>query len=187
MKHKLFYIALGLVIMGISMNSCNWVAKRNDAPTPLIPPHCDDDNSNDLRIELPNDDIVDVSYTESCNLKIVQVLINDCISKEMIFDTGASYTQITKKEAIYLYNEKVLTADDIVGKERIYDANGNITVNTVVNLRKLVLGGKLIIANVQATVVENADAPLLLGQTVLKRLPQYTVDNTNKVIKFKIK
>lgn len=105
----------------------------------------------------------------------------------MIFDTGASYTQITKKEAIYLYNEKVLTADDIVGKERIYDANGNITVNTVVNLRKLVLGGKLIIANVQATVVENADAPLLLGQTVLKRLPQYTVDNTNKVIKFKIK
>lgn len=166
------------------MKSGKWFSNDKEEATPLVQLS---DNNDELRIELPNDDIVDVAYTESYNLKIVQVLINDCISKEMIFDTGASYTQITKKEALYLYHEKVLTADDILGKEKITDANGNITVNTVVNLRKLVLGGKLIITNVQATVVENADAPLLLGQTVMKELPQYTVDNTNKVIKFKIK
>lgn len=184
MKYKSFIIALGIVAMGFSMESCNGCSSNKDEVTPLISPYDDED---DFEVELPDADVVDVSYTEQSNLKIVQVLINDRINKEMIFDTGASYTQITLKEANYLYSEGVLTADDILGAEKFGDANGNITVNMVVNLRKLVLGGKLIITNVRATVVENADAPLLLGQTVLKELPQYTVDNENKVIKFKIK
>ena len=184
MKYKNYIIALGLMTVGFSMESCNGCSSKNDEVTPLISPYDEDD---DLEIELPDADVVDVAYTEQSNLKIVQVLINDRINKEMIFDTGASYTQITVKEANYLYSEKVLTSDDILGAEKFGDANGNITVNMVVNLRKLVLGGKLIITNVKATVVENADAPLLLGQTVLKELPQYTVDNENKIIKFKIK
>ena len=184
MKCKSFIIALGIVATGFSMESCNGCSNNQDKATPLPSPYDDED---DLEVELPDADVVDVSYTEQSNLKIVQVLINDRINKEMIFDTGASYTQITLKEANYLYSEKVLTSDDILGAEQFGDANGNITINMVVNLRKLVLGGKLIIANVKATVVENADAPLLLGQTVLKELPQYTVDNENKVIKFKIK
>lgn len=184
MKYKSFIIVLALVASGFSMVSCNGCSKNEDEVTPLISPY---DEEDDVEIELPNADVVNVSYTEQSNLKIVQVLINDRINKEMIFDTGASYTQITLKEANYLYSEKVLTNDDILGSEKFGDANGNITVNMVVNLRKLVLGGKLIITNVKATVVENADAPLLLGQTVLKELPQYTVDNENKVIKFKIK
>lgn len=184
MKYKTFIIALGIGAMGLSMESCNGCSSNKDEVTPLISPY---DEEGDMEVELPDADVVDVSYTEQSNLKIVQVLINDRINKEMIFDTGASYTQITLKEANYLYSEKVLTNDDILGAEKFGDANGNITVNMVVNLRKLVLGGKLIITNVKATVVENADAPLLLGQTVLKELPQYTVDNENKVIKFKIK
>lgn len=184
MNYKSFIITLGCIAVGVSMESCNGCSTNKDEVTNLISPYDEDD---DLEVELPNADIVDVSYTEQSNLKIVQVLINDRINKEMIFDTGASYTQITLKEANYLYSEKVLTDDDIIGSEKFGDANGNITVNMVVNLKKLVLGGKLIINNVRATVVENADAPLLLGQTVLKELPQYTVDNENMVIKFKIK
>lgn len=184
MKYKNFIIALGLTAMGLSMESCNGCSSNKDEVTDLISPYEEDD---DLEIELPDEDVVDVSYTEQSNLKIVQVLINDRINKEMIFDTGASYTQITLKEANYLYSENLLTDDDILGAERFGDANGNITVNMVVRLRKLVLGGKLVINNVDATVVENADAPLLLGQTVLKKLPQYTIDNENKMIKFKIK
>lgn len=184
MKYRGFIIALSLVAMGFSMESCNGCSNDKDEVTELISPYDEDD---DLEIELPDVDVVDVSYTEQSNLKIVQVLINDRINKEMVFDTGASYTQITLKEANYLYSENLLTDDDILGAERFGDANGNITVNMVVKLRKLVLDGKLIINNVDVTVVENADAPLLLGQSVLKKLPQYTIDNENKIIKFKIK
>ena len=173
-----------LLALSFGMTSCNGCSSQKEEATVPISPYDDED---DFSIELPDDDIVDVSYTESSNLKIIQVLINDRINKEMIFDTGASYTQITLKEAQYLYTEGVLTNDDILGTEKFGDANGNITVNMVVNLRKLVLGGKLVITNVKATVVQNGGAPLLLGQTVLKELPQYAVDNENKVIRFKIK
>lgn len=184
MKYKSLIIVLGLMAMGFSMESCNGCSTNKEEVTPLISPY---DEEYEIDVELPDDDVVDVAYTEQSNLKIVQVLINDRINKEMIFDTRASYTQITLKEAQYLYSESVLTDDDILGTEKFGDANGNITVNMVVNLRRLVLGGKLIISNVKATVVQNGKAPLLLGQTVLKELPQYTVDNENKVIKFKIK
>ena len=183
MKYNII-ITFALIVMGLCMQSCNGCSSNKDEVTPLISPYDEDD---DIGIEFPDEDIVDVVYTEQNNLKIVQVLINDRINKEMIFDTGASYTQITLKEAKYLYSEGVLTDDDILGTEKFGDANGNITVNMVVNLRKLILGGKLVITNVKATVVANGDAPLLLGQTVLKELPQYTVDNENKVIEFKIK
>lgn len=183
MKYKNFIIVFGLVALGFSMESCNGCSTNKEEATPLLSPYDEDD----FDVELPDADVVDVAYTEQSNLKIVQVLINDRINKDMIFDTGASYTQITLKEAQYLYSEGVLTDDDILGTEKFGDANGNITVNMVVNLHRLILGGKLIISNVKATVVKNGEAPLLLGQTVLKELPQYTVDNENKVIKFKIK
>lgn len=182
MKYNFLIIAISFMAIAISLESCNGCSQNKDEVTPLVSPYDDDDE-----IELPDDDVVDVPYTEQSNLRVVEVLINDRIKKEMIFDTGASYTQITSKEANYLYSEGVLTADDIEGTEQFGDANGNITVNMVVTLRKLELGGKIIIPNVKATVVENASAPLLLGQTVLKKLPEYTVDNKNNIIRFKIK
>lgn len=184
MKYHSFIAILATIATSFYFVSCNGCSSTKEEATQLISPYDDED---DFSIELPDEDVVDVPYTEASNLKIVQVLINDRINKEMIFDTGASYTQITLKEARYLYSEGVLTDDDILGAEKFGDANGNITVNMVVNLRKLVLGGKLVITNVKATVVANGDAPLLLGQTVLAELPQYTVDNENKVVKFKIK
>ncbi len=163
--------------------SCN---DKKEEATQLISPYADDDELA-LTVELPDDDIVEVPYKEVANLRIINVTLNDRIKKDMIFDTGASYTQITAKEANYLYSEGVLTLDDIEGSEQFGDANGNITVNMVVNLKKIVLADKLAITNVKATVVDNMDAPLLLGQTVLKALPEYTVDNSNDVIRFKIK
>lgn len=184
MNYKTFIITFAFVAIGLSIESCNGCNSNNEEVTRIPSPYDDEEY---IGIELPDADVVDVSYTESSNLKIVQVLINDRINKEMIFDTGASYTQITLKEAQYLYSEKVLTDDDVLGTEKFGDANGNITENMIVNLRKIVLGGKLTITNIKATIVENADAPLLLGQTVLKELPKYTIDNENKVIKFKIK
>ena len=178
----LFSATITLSTIGVSVASCNRCSTEKEEYKALVSPY-----EEDMDIELPNDDVVDVNYKEMAKLKIVEVQINDRIIKDMIFDTGASYTQITLKEAQYLYSEGVLTDDDIIGAAKMGDANGNITVDMVVNLRKVVLGGKLIISNIKATVVNNMDAPLLLGQTVLNELPQYTVDNENHIIKFIIR
>lgn len=62
------------------------------------------------------------------------------------------------------------------------DANGDVSVGTVINLRNVVFGG-LKLKNVRASVVRNQKAPLLLGQSVFGRLGKMEIDNARNVIK----
>ena len=62
------------------------------------------------------------------------------------------------------------------------DANGDITVGTVINLKNVNFGG-LDLDNVKASVVRNQKAPLLLGQSVLGRLGKIEIDNSKNVLK----
>ena len=62
------------------------------------------------------------------------------------------------------------------------DANGDVCVGTVINLRNVVFGG-LELKNVRAYVVRNQKAPLLLGQSVFCRLGKMEIDNARSIIK----
>ncbi len=55
-----------------------------------------------------------------------------------------------------------LTDNDIIGSERYVDANGDINVGTVINLKSVDFGD-FNLKNVRASVVRNQKAPLLLG------------------------
>ena len=62
------------------------------------------------------------------------------------------------------------------------NANGEINVGTVINLKKVQFG-ELELDNVRASVVRNQQAPLLLGQSVLGRLGKIEIDNSKNVLK----
>ena len=62
------------------------------------------------------------------------------------------------------------------------DANGNVSVGTVINLKEVDFGG-FTLNNVKASVVLNQKAPLLLGQSVLGRLGKIEIDNQRQVLK----
>ena len=62
------------------------------------------------------------------------------------------------------------------------DANGNVSVGTLINLRNVNLGD-LNLNNVRACVVRNQKAPLLLGQSVLNRLGKIEIDNKKNIIR----
>lgn len=92
-----------------------------------------------------------------------------------IFDTGASTISISKTEAYFLLKQGKLTKEDIIGEQDFIDANGDISTGTVINLREVKLGN-YIINNVEASVVDNLEAPLLLGQSALNRFGKIEVD-----------
>lgn len=71
---------------------------------------------------------------------------------------------------------------DIVGKEHYMTADGNISVGTTFILDHINFGG-LELSGVRASVVGSQKAPLLLGQTVLKRLGKIEIDNERRVLK----
>lgn len=75
-----------------------------------------------------------------------------------------------------------LSKSDIIGKQYFSDANGNINEGTEINIRKVNFGG-MEQTNVRASVVKNQRAPLLLGQSVFKRLGKIEIDNDKKVLK----
>ena len=75
-----------------------------------------------------------------------------------------------------------LSGKDVVGSQRYMDANGDVSVGTVINLKDVDFGGHSL-TNVRASVVRNQKAPLLLGQSVLGRLGKIEIDNTKRVLK----
>ena len=100
---------------------------------------------------------------------------------EVIFDTGASDVVISSVEALFLIKQGKLSEDDVLGTEYYQVANGEISSGTVVNLRSVQIGTKTL-SDVRATVVDNMEAPLLLGQSVLDRFESVSIDYKNNVI-----
>lgn len=75
-----------------------------------------------------------------------------------------------------------LSSKDVVGNQRYVDANGEVSVGTVINLKDVNFSG-LNLTNVRASVVRNQKAPLLLGQSVLSRLGKIEIDNSKNILK----
>jgi aspartyl protease family protein len=116
-------------------------------------------------------------------VRYVWIEING-IKLRFIFDTGASSICISPAEATVLYRQGTLSKEDILNTEYFQDATGKISEGTKVNLREVKIGD-MVLYNVEALVIDNVNAPLLLGQTVLERFGSIEIDNVNGQIIFK--
>jgi len=116
-------------------------------------------------------------------VRYVWIEING-IRLRFIFDTGASSICISPAEATVLYRQGTLNKEDILNTEYFQDATGKISEGTKVNLREVKIGD-MILYNVEALVIDNVNAPLLLGQSVLERFGSIEIDNVNGQIIFK--
>ena len=103
------------------------------------------------------------------------------LSLKFIFDTGASEVSISLTEAIFMAKNGYLDEDDIVGTSFAQLADGSVTENTRINLKSIEIG-ELKIHDVSATIIHNSDAPLLLGQSAIKRLGRIEFDGDCLII-----
>ena len=127
---------------------------------------------------------IKIPFTEEYgNIITIPVKING-MGLNMIFDTGASSICITLAEAEYLYQKGNLQAEDFIELQEFQTADGSISVGLRINLRYVTIGDKITLQNVEAIVVQNQQAPLLLGQSVMRQFREISVDRENKVVKF---
>ena len=68
------------------------------------------------------------------------------------------------------------------GTQIYITADGSISEGTVINLRHVEFGG-LELPNIQASIVKNQIAPLLLGQSILEKLGKIEIDNEKRLLK----
>ena len=109
-----------------------------------------------------------VQMTRSGGVSLIPCKVNG-LNLNFVFDTGASDVSLSLTEAGFMLKNGYLAESDFVGTQNYSDANGDIEEGVVINLRSIIIGG-LLIKNVQATIVKNTKAPLLLGQSALSRL-----------------
>jgi aspartyl protease family protein len=100
-----------------------------------------------------------------------------------VFDTGAGLISISDAEALFLIKQGSLTRDDILGSANFYDANGDISEGTIINLKSVRIGSRLL-ENVEASVVHNLKAPLLMGQSALEKFGKISIDYGREEITF---
>lgn len=113
---------------------------------------------------------------------LVPINVNG-LDLKFIFDTGASSICISSAEATVMVRQGKITRDDVLGQQQFQDATGGVSVGTVVNLKSVEIGG-VVLHNIEATVVDNIQAPLLLGQTALAKFGKISIDYDDLTIEF---
>lgn len=113
---------------------------------------------------------------------LVPITVNG-LNLDFVFDTGAASISLSLAEATVMVRQGKITEEDIVGQAQFSDANGNVSVGTVVLLRTVQIGD-IKLHNVEASVVDNIQAPLLLGQTALAKFGKVTINYNNNTIEF---
>ncbi|MCQ2289238.1 MAG: tetratricopeptide repeat protein [Muribaculaceae bacterium] len=124
--------------------------------------------------------VSEIPFTKEGGVYKVKCSIND-LPLSFIFDTGAASVSLSQVEATFMMKNGYLTAKDVVGSSAFSDANGDVSIGTIINLKKVKFGD-CVLENVKAGVVGNQRAPLLLGQSVLSRLGKIEIDYSRNVI-----
>ena len=105
------------------------------------------------------------------------------IRLKFIFDTGASNICISSAEATVLYRQGTLQKEDILDIQYFQDATGKVSAGTEINLKTVKIGDR-VLHNIEATVIDDNEAPLLLGQSALEKFGKISIDNKNNQIIF---
>ena len=116
------------------------------------------------------------------SLITIPVLVNGT-QMFFIFDTGASVISISNIEASFLFKQGKLTEEDVKDTAQFSDANGDISVGTIINLKEITIGNKTL-HNVEASVVNNSKAQLLFGQSALESFGKISIDYNKGVLIF---
>lgn len=97
-------------------------------------------------------------------------------------------TSISALEFASLVKNGKISDKDFIGKMRFGNATGGVSESEVYRIKEVVIpcnGGKeLKCYDIEVSVEENLEAPMLLGQNVMQKLPKCSVNDLKQVIVF---
>lgn len=123
-----------------------------------------------------------VKMSEENGVYKIPVEINGS-NMNFIFDTGASIISISATEAMFLYKQGTLKEEDFIGNVNFQDATGAISEGTIIKLKTVKIGNK-VLKDVEASIVHNNTAPLLFGQSALAKFGKVSINYDKNEITF---
>lgn len=119
--------------------------------------------SNEYHVKLEHDN----------NCYYINVKING-IPMKMLLDTGASNIVISSVEYVFLKKQNLIS-DTTMHESKVIIANGDSVKCYSITLDDVTIGNKTI-KNIKCIVMEQQDAPILLGMNVIKQLGNVSID-----------
>lgn len=180
MKQSYIYILLAILVF----SSCHRrrAYEDNDSITSEYVDNARRNGKQEYREERNIRKGTKVCMEQTGGVYLVPIKVNG-LDLKFIFDTGASSICISAAEAAVMVRQGHITEDDILGQQQFRDATGGISVGTIIRLKTVEIGG-IVLHNVEANVVDNIQAPLLLGQTALSKFGKVTINYNDNTIEF---
>lgn len=166
-KNDMYKQIFSILIPLVFLSSCKNNQRKDNITTA---------SSDSVRVEN-----VTIKMNPSNGVFTIPCVVNG-VKMNFIFDTGASNVCLSLTEALFMYKNGILTDSDIIGKTHSQIADGSIVENTEVILHSIDVGG-ILITDIKALVSSNLDAPLLLGQSVIKKLGAFEIKGDSLIIK----
>jgi aspartyl protease family protein len=173
-----FYLLSISVVFVLSVSSCERKSGRGNVQHQIQNSHI----RHSISPTFDSSGKTSIKMTMKSGVYYIPCKINGS-EMEFIFDTGASDITMSMTEALFLYKQGTLTDEDFVGTQQYQIANGNVEEGTVIKLKTVEIGNRKLY-NVQASIVHNLQAPLLLGQSALNKFGKISIDYNKGEITF---
>jgi len=111
----------------------------------------------------------------------IPVVLNGVLKINMIYDSGAADVNISPDVALTLIRTGTLKESDYIGTQTYTFADGSYAKSKKIIIREIQIGNQTI-ENVEASISNSINAPMLLGQSVLSRLGRIMIDNSTKTM-----
>ena len=122
----------------------------------------------------------EVSISQDGGTFTVPVIINGAVALKFTLDSGAADVSIPADVVSTLVRSGTVDSSDFIGTQTFVLADGSTVPSTEFRIRSLKVGD-LILHNVTASLAD-PKGPLLLGQSFLKRLSTWSLDNSRGVL-----
>ena len=167
---------------------CN--AFRHLFQSVMADPHYFTSDSND---PFSNNDIKTVKSmspeTKSCKIRMTKdhntyalpIEINNVLKIQFIMDTGASEVSISPDVAIVLIKTGTIEDLDWLPSQTYRFADGSTAKSSRFKIKSLKIG-EFTLKNVTASISNSISAPMLLGQNVLNKFGNVSIDNKNHIL-----
>jgi predicted aspartyl protease len=116
----------------------------------------------------------------------VPIVINDVLKINFIFDSGASEVSISPEVALTLIKTGTISDSDWLPSKVFQFADGSTAKSSRFLIHKLKIGN-LILTDIETSISQSVDAPMLIGQNVMKQLGNYLIDNENQILIINLK
>lgn len=111
---------------------------------------------------------------------VVPVVLNDVLTAKFIVDSGAADVSITEDMVSALMKSGTLTSADLLGNKLYMLADGTMHQGQIYRMASLRIGA-MVMKDVTVRIAAG-NSSLLLGQSFLRRLKSWSMDNARQVL-----